>query len=189
MPGGRTTRRLFRRVFGARSIFLLALLLPLCQVRAAEPGAPLEYQVKAAFLLNFTKFIEWPPAEENDPAPVIAICILGDDPFGATLDQIVSGETLQGRKLTVRRVRHPVPASCQVVYVSRMEKDIDGLLASIPSGILTVGEGEAFLGSGGMIAFVIENHRVRFDIDQSAAMKGGVRISSRLLNVARSVRR
>ncbi|HEX4276606.1 MAG TPA: YfiR family protein [Bryobacteraceae bacterium] len=163
---------------------LPSLLLP---GLAAEPQPALEYQVRAAFLLNFTRFIEWPPPAEADPASSIAICIVGDDPFGAALDQIVAGETLQGRKLTVRRVRRPVPSSCQVAYISRVEKGVDNLLASIPPGILTVSEGDGFLRDGGMIAFVLENHRVRFDINQSSAMKAGVRINSKLLNVARSV--
>lgn len=148
---------------------------------------PLEYQVKAAFLLNFTKFIEWPPLEPADAAPSTSICIVGDDPFGRVLDQMVAGETLQGRKLTVERVMRPVPSSCRVVFVSRSEKDVPGFLASLPSGVLTVGDDPAFLRQGGMIAFVVDRRRVRFDINQAAALKSAVRISSRLLSVARLV--
>ncbi|HWF10206.1 MAG TPA: YfiR family protein [Bryobacteraceae bacterium] len=164
---------------------MLACLLCLPRVHAAEP--PIEYQVKAAFLLNFTRFVDWPPTENGDAT--VSICVLGDDPFGETLDQVVAGESRQGHKLAVRRIRRPVPPSCQVLYVSRTERDLPALFASLPSGVLTVGEGESFLRDGGMIAFVIENRRVRFDVNQATAMKAGLRISSRLLNVARSVQK
>jgi hypothetical protein len=185
MPGAQKHLRSIRRLFAGFAL-VCALLLPLPPLIAAEPQ-PIEYQVKAAFLLNFTRFVAWPQADDADPA--ISICILGDDPFGDMLDQIVAGESLKGRKLTVRRLKRPVPASCQVVFIGRTEPDIPALLASTPPGVLTVGEGDTFLRDGGMIAFVIDNRRVRFDINQSAAAKAGLRMSSKLLNVARSVRK
>jgi hypothetical protein len=156
-------------------------------VQAAEPQPPLEYQVKAAFLLNFTKFIEWPPSESGASDTPFGICIVGDDPFGLVLDQMLEGETFQGRKLAIQRPRRPLPASCQVVFVGKSEKDASGLLSGLGPGVLTVGEGADFLRAGGLVAFVIENHRVRFDINQGAAVKAGFRISSKLLSVARSV--
>jgi hypothetical protein len=151
---------------------------------------PLEYQVKAAFLLNFTRFIEWPSeAFENARSP-LAICILGDDPFGDTLNQLVKGETVNGRKLVVQRIRRaPPPKSCQVLFVSTSEKDLPKILTGLGPGVLSVGEADGFLRDGGMIAFVIENRRVRFDINQSAAANASLTMSARLLNVARSVQR
>jgi hypothetical protein len=185
MPGAQKQLRSIRRLF--RGLALVCGLLPLAaRLFAAEPQ-PIEYQVKAAFLLNFTRFVAWPQADNADPA--ISICILGDDPFGDTLDQIVAGESLQGRKLTIRRLKRPVPASCQVAFISKTEPDIPALLASIPPGVLTVSEGDTFLHDGGMIAFVIDSRRVRFDINLSAATKAGLRMSSKLLNVARSVQK
>ena len=155
--------------------------------RAAE-AEPLEYQVKAAFLLNFTKFVQWPAsafADENSP---VAICILGEDPFGNTLDEMVRGEALNGRQLVVQRIRRQVePKACQVLFVSKSEKDVARTLADLGTGVLTVGEGEKFLRDGGIIAFVIQDRRVRFDIDQAAAVKARITLSSRLMNVARSV--
>jgi YfiR/HmsC-like len=156
-------------------------------VRAAEPAPPLEYQVKAAFLLNFTAFIDWP-----SPVPVSApesfdICILGDDPFGAVLDQMLEGETRQGRKLAVQRVRRPVPPSCRILFVGKTEKDLGALLSALGPGVLTVGDETGFLRAGGMIGFVVENRRVRFDINEAAAARAGLKISSKLLSVARSV--
>ena len=146
----------------------------------------MEYRVKAAFLLNFTKFVEWPAAELPD-SNTFGICILGDDPFGSALDRITEGETVNGRKLAVLRTPPNSPKACQVVFVSKSEKDYPQALAGFSRGVLTVGEGDSFLRGGGMIAFVIDNRRVRFDIDLTAAVKGGLKISSKLLSVARSV--
>jgi hypothetical protein len=151
-------------------------------------GEPTEYQVKAAFLLNFTKFIEWPAAAFETPAAPIAICILGDDPFGSALDQFVAGEVVNGRKVTVERIKHaPPPKACQVLFTARSEKDAARSLLGLGMGTLTVGESEAFVRDGGMIAFVVEDRRVRFEINQTAAQSAGLKLSSRLLNVAKSV--
>jgi hypothetical protein len=154
--------------------------------RAAEE--PLEYQVKAAFLLNFTKFVEWPASAFADEHSPLSICILGEDPFGSTLDEIVKGESANGRELSIRRIRRaPPPKACQVLFVARSETEISKTLSGIGSDILTVGEGDKFLRDGGVIAFVIENRRVRFDVKQSAAARSMLTISSKLMNVARSV--
>ena len=156
-------------------------------VQAAEEAPPLEYQMTAAFLLNFTKFIDWPPVESTGWDPMFNICVLRDDPFGPVPDQIVEGETFQGRKLAVQRVRRPPPSSCKVLFVSKSEKDVDGLLSSFGAGVLTVSDRALFARDAGIIDFVIENNRVRFDINQAAAARAGLKLSSRLLSVARSV--
>ena len=147
-----------------------------CRIRSGyAPRTPpaLEYQVKAAFLLNFTKFVEWPATAFADERSPFAICILGEDPFGTALSQMVNGEGVNGRNLVVRRIRRaPEPKSCQVLFVGGSEKDVPNALAETGPGILTVGEGEDFLRDGGMIAFVIENRRVRFDINQRAGGNG-----------------
>jgi hypothetical protein len=149
---------------------------------------PLEFQVKAAFLLNFTKFIEWPEAAFGAAGAPITICVTGDDPFGGALDQIVAGEVVNGHKVAAQRIKGaPSSQSCQVVYVSPAEKDIPRLLAGLGPGILTVGEGETFIKDGGMIAFLIENRRVRFSINRGAAENAGLKLSSKLLLVAKSV--
>ena len=119
----------------------------------------------------------------------ISICIWDDDPFGQTLDDIVEGETVNSRKLVVQRIEHELPKSCHVLFIgAKSKKDLPKVLESLGPGVLTVGEGERFLRDGGMIAFVIDNRRVRFDINQSAARNAKLRISSKLLNVARSVK-
>jgi len=158
------------------------------QLAAAE--AVLEYEVKAAFLLNFTKFIEWPAGSFADPASPLTICILGRDPFGRALDDVVQGEEVNGHKLAVRRISQiPEPQACQVVFAGNGEKEIRGILGGLGRGVLTVGDGEGFIRDGGMIAFVLENRRVRFNINQSAAESAGLKLSSQLLSVARSVQK
>jgi hypothetical protein len=183
---GQVTRNCVRRAAIVICLTMgLAVGLP-CFCEAADQ--PLEYQVKAAFLLNFTKFAEWPVTAFVAPDSPIAICILGDDPFGNALDQIVAGEVVDGRKVAVRRIKQaPLPKSCQVLFAGSSEKDVLKILPGLGPGVLTVGEGEGFVGGGGMIAFVIENRRVRFGINQTAAENAGIKLSSRLLKVAKSV--
>ena len=155
---------------------------------AAAPESPsLEYQVKAAFLLNFTKFVDWPETGSGDVQARVTICIPEEDPFAGALDKMVEGENVNGRKLTVQRIRNGETGSCQVLFLGHSMKDIPGMLERAGHGVLTVGEEASFLRDGGMIAFVIENRRVRFDVKLSAAAAGGIRISSKLLKVARYV--
>ncbi len=183
MRGGKAPRRsvILCLIFG------FGAFVPfLCQ--AAEES--LEYSVKAAFLFNFTKYIEWPPEAFARPDAPLEICVFGSDPFGETLDQTVAGESVNGHKVVVHRVsRSPVPKSCHVVFFGAVEKGDHNVLPELGRGVLTVGEGEPFLGEGGMIAFVIENRRVRFAINQTAAAGAGLRLSSQLLKVAKSVER
>lgn len=187
------SRSAFDRRHQCAGRWLRVLAAMLCLVFAIQSRAAdesLEYQVKSAFLLNFTKFVEWPAAAFEAPDSPIAICVLGEDPFGATLDQIVAGEVVNSRKVSVVRIkRAPAPKACQVLFLGRPEKEIASLLPSLEDGVLTVGEGESFIRDGGMIAFVIENRRVRFSANQRAAERAGLKISARLLNVARSVKK
>jgi hypothetical protein len=169
----------------ARLIIACAALWVWNALAAVE--APREYEVKAAFLLNFTKFIDWPATASGGADTPFSICILGDDPFGAALDRMVEGESVNGRKLVIERSGSPPPESCQVLFASGSEKDFSKVLAGLGPGVLTVGEGDRFLRDGGMIAFVVEHRRVRFDINQAAASKAELKISSKLLSVARTV--
>jgi hypothetical protein len=160
---------------------------PLLAAILAEE-ATLEYQVKAAFLLNFTKFIEWPPGAFSGAGDPFAICILGKDPFGRALDDIVEGEAVGARKLTIRRISEaPAPRTCQMLFIGPGEKEVSRTLEALGPGVLTVGEGDEFSRDGGVIAFVIDNRRVRFDINVSAAGRAGLKLSSRLLSVARAI--
>jgi len=170
----------------------LAILGAVLFLLAPAPvrGEPLEYQVKAVFLLNFTKFVEWPAGAFAGADSPIEICVLGEDKFGASLDQAVAGEAVNGRRVTVRRIMEaPAARGCQVLFLGAPEKERARILAGLETGILTVGEGESFTHEGGMIAFFIEKRHVRFAINQTAAEKAGLKLSARLLNVASSVER
>ena len=167
---------------------LLICLLNAFIASSQTAGSLVEYQVKAAFLLNFTKFIDWPPASFANPDSPITICILGKDPFGTVLDEIVQGETVNARKVAIQRISQPAGSQgCQVVYVGEPDKDTAKTLSGFGRGVLTVGEGDRFLRDGGMVALVVDNRRVRFDINQTAATGAGLGLSARLLTVARAV--
>jgi hypothetical protein len=170
-----------------RAVLLTALLITGNSGQQARSAQTSEYQIKAAFLLNFAKFIEWSatPALENERS--FAICILGEDPFGKALEDTVAGERIESRRVTIRKISAPNAGSCQILYVSATHPQIPSLPAAVGTGVLIVGEGETFAREGGMIAFIIENRRVRFDINQRAAQRAGLKVSSRLLAVARSV--
>jgi hypothetical protein len=182
---------------GCRIGFRLLALAGLCWWSAGALSLPgqqaanpqvADYQVKAAFLLNFTKFVQWPASSFEDAQSPLAICILGNDPFNGTLDQFVSGESVGGRKVVVRRLRSaPAPKNCQVLYISPSERNAAHVVSGLGPGVLTVSDGAGFLRDGGMIAFVVDNRHVRFDINQKAAAQAGLGLSARLLNVARRV--
>jgi hypothetical protein len=156
----------------------------------AASGERTEYQVKAAFLMNFTKFVEWPAAAFQDAGSPLTICILGEDPFGASLDQAVEGETAGGRKVAVQRIRRvPGPKTCQVLFITKSEKSVPETIETAGPGVLTVGESDRFLEDGGIIAFVLQARHVRFDINLRVALRASLVLSARLLNVARTVLR
>jgi hypothetical protein len=193
---GSRQRRVGRAApFGPRWIGALALSVMLCfgsqfalaqDQGARNQGKPGEYEIKAAFLLNFTKFIVW-PASAAEPGTPFSICIVGENPFGRTLDQLVEGETVNGRPIEIRTWPGSPTHSCQIMFAGKSDRDVAALLSELPEGVLTVGESDDFLKRGGMIALVVENRRVRFDVNARAAAQAGLRLSSRLLNVARTV--
>lgn len=153
---------------------------------AEGAAAVSEYQVKAAFLLNFGKFVEW-PAESFAEDRGLQICVLGEDPFGDTLDATVSGRSVGRREVEPRRVASAAAArGCEIVFVSRSEKarmdEILGALRGQP--VLLVGEVERFARRGGMINFVEVDQKIRFEINEEAAKQAGLRISSQLLKLA-----
>jgi hypothetical protein len=147
-----------------------------------------EYEVKAGFLLNFLRFVEWPPPPAGQPKEPFSLCIIGDDPFRDILDRMVQGETVNGRAVEIRRLQR-WQAPCHLLFVSASERDVFRILGQSGEGVLTVGEASGFLRDGGMISFVVDDRRVRFDINLKAASAASVKISSRLLSVARTIQR
>jgi hypothetical protein len=171
--------------------FSIAILLGTLATAGAQAQAADEYHVKAAFLYNFAKFVEWPPETFKGPTDAITICVLGIDPFGSALEETVNGKVVEGRPFAVRHTSDAKPASgCQIVFVSSSERkrsrSIVGDLKN--SGVLTVGEMEGFGEDGGVINFKIEDGKVLIEINPDAAQQARLRISSKLLSLARIVR-
>jgi hypothetical protein len=171
-----------------RRVLPLLLLLAGALVAAAQEAPPLEYELKAAFLYNFVKFVEWPPDAFAGPRSPLTICVYGDDPFGSSLDEAVRGESLGERSLLVQR-----PAAlgelrdCKVLFVSPSERQrMPEVLSEVGGApVLTVGDTDGFLRAGGIINFVLEENKVRFLINQDAAERSRLRISSKLLRLAK----
>ncbi len=177
----------FFRWFLAIAVAAVAAFVP----ARAQSERPTEYQVKAAFLYNFTKFIEWPQDSPADNRTPIVLGILGDDPFGSVLEKTVYGKTVNGRPLEVRRFRQVQEVKgCQILFISASEdKRLPGILQTLRgSSVLTVGETKGFTRLGGIIRFILEDNRVRFEINLSAAQRARLKISSKLLAVAYVVR-
>ncbi len=173
--------------------FSLALLLGGSHIQAAQGQSLDEYQVKAAFLFNFAKFVEWPAQTFRSPTDPINICILGQDPFGDALEHAVKGKTVETRVFLVPfRISEVHQASgCQILFISSTErKRVRAILAELKApGVLTVGETEGFAVQGGMINFKLEDGRVRLEVNVEATERGQLRISSKLLNLAQIVRK
>jgi hypothetical protein len=150
-----------------------------------------EYQVKAFFLYNFARYVEWPPQSFKSARDPIVICILGQDPFGGALDQAVAGKLVDGRPFVVRQIAEIPPAcECHIQFVHASERkrfrSLAGKLRG--SGILTVGETQGFTADGGVINFKLEDGKVRFEIDVDAAGRERLHISSKLLSLAKIAR-
>ena len=170
---------------------LLTLLLTMHLV-ATQSGlaqaAVTEYQVKAAYLFNFLKFVEFPNESFADPLAPIVIGVVGDDPFGNALPQVVTGKTVQGRDLVIRTYRAGEELrSAHILFISASEKKrLPMILSSLHgSSVLTVSDLEGFLEAGGMIQFLHENDRVRFAINVEATSQARLKFSSKLMSLAK----
>ena len=156
----------------------------------AQPRAAGEYEIKAAFLYNFARYVEWPPDRLPAAGDAFVVTVLGEDPFGDTLDAIVRDRTIHDRRLTVRRVaRVEDVGDSQILFISRSEaEDLPRILQRLETApILTVGETAQFAERGGMIRFRREGERIGFDINVASTERAGLRISSQLLKLARIV--
>lgn len=166
----------------------LAIALLLALPAAAAAPAASEYDVKAAFLYNFTKFVDWPPEAFPD-AGNLKICVLGDDPFGKSL-RSVAGEQVGSHKLTVMQTDALArPAGCQILFISRSERErLPQILAAVGDApVLTVGDTSGFAERGVIINFVLEGSKVRFEINIDSADRARIRISSKLLQLAKRI--
>lgn len=190
---GRNTSRLplICLALVAGSLGLAGVLASQARVSTrSASGISLEYQVKAAYLLNFTRYVEWPSEAFEATGSPVMICVLGRDPFGSVLDATVLGRTTQGRPVSVRRIKSASEAEgCHIVFVSRDtwrgQMDLTRALRAL--GVLTVGESDEFAQAGGVIGFVLQNETVRFVVNAAARDRAGLRISSRMLSLAAAV--
>jgi len=150
-------------------------------------GSPLEYQVKAAFLLNFIRFVEWRDDAFKTATDPLVVGILGKDPFDGALDQTISNKLINGRSVVVRRISDAASArDCHVIFLawSETRRLSDVANGMVNRGMLIVGESEGFAQRGGMINFVVRDSHVRFEINPSAAARAGLKVSSKLLQLA-----
>lgn len=183
-----------RRAFPALVRSFLAVHLA-CLALTPLPGAQeiapdLEHQVKAAFLYNFARFIEWPPdAPEGEGSFVIGV--LGSDATSRALEATVQGKSVGGRTIQVRPVKSQDEAlQCHMLFVgSETAERLRPVLKAVRgSAVLTVGDSEAFAREGGIVHFVMQDRHVRFAVNTDAAARAGLKISSKLLQLAIIVR-
>jgi hypothetical protein len=179
------------QLMGRKSRLLpcLLLLALVCRPLWAQDALS-EYQVKAAYLFNFLKFVEWPEDAFADPLAPIVIGVVGEDPFGSALPQVITGKTVQGRDLVIRIYRPGEDLrGAHILFISPSEKKrIPMILASLRgSSVLTVADTSEFLNAGGMIQFLNENNRVRFAINVDATGRARLKMSSKLLSLAKVV--
>ena len=158
----------------------------------AQPPKATAYEVKAAYLYNFGKFVEWPAAANAASQDPFLICVLGKDPFGASLDATIAGEVIDGRSVLAKRISKPQEAlNCRVLFISSSEDEqLKEILATLEkASVLTVSDMPQFTRRGGMIQFVEDANRVRFEVNLTVAERAGLTLSSQLLKVAISARR
>jgi hypothetical protein len=171
---------------------LVAILISLTGAppSRSQNATPVEYQVKAAFLLNFAKFIEWPADVFQDEKTPISVCVFRYDPFGRSLDDILQGKIINNRQVVARRITEVTELSaCQIVFVGEPEeKRLPEVLNRLKgSSVLVIGETGTFAERGGGIQFFLEDHRLRFAVNVDAVRKARLNVSSKLLALAKIV--
>ena len=173
---------------------LLALLSGLSSgAQDPKPAVYPEYQVKAAYLTDLGRYVEkWSNRANPAPDEPFDLCVLGQDPFGAALDDAVRGEKIGGAPLEAKRISRPQDAlGCRILFIGAMEESqlsaVIAVLGTAP--VLTVADLPDFVKHGGMVQFVLDGNHVHFEINLAAAQRAGLKLSSELLKVARAVRR
>jgi YfiR/HmsC-like len=180
-------RRCPRVLQSRRKVCLLGVCL-LAVVAQAQSAT--EYQVKAAFLFNFARFVEWPPDAFPSADSALQICVLGEDPFGRDFEQVIVDKTVNGHRI---EIAHPdgIPQAraCQILFIAASERaHLPSILQGLKgASVLIVGDTPGFAALGGAINFVLDDSRVRFEINLKAAELAHLKISARLLTVAKVV--
>jgi YfiR/HmsC-like len=180
-----------KRVPAWLGIAATLMVLLAATLDAAAPTTAGEYHLKAVFLFNFAKFVEWPPQAFGDAHDPFIICLAGANPFGSFLDDEVRGQTVRGRPISIRGVSNPRDArTCQILFVPASEhKRERGILDSLQgASVLTVGDADDFTTAGGIVQFKQIDARIHIEIVPEAAERANLRISARLLSLATLVR-
>ncbi len=169
------------------------VLLALCHVSYSQngPAVVTEYEIKAAFLYNFAKFVDWPSTLPEQDSTTFRIGILGKDPFGSILDKIAADNKIQDKRLVVQRFQSPDDLIfSHILYISKSESQhMPAILRKLAgSSTLTVGESKNFIERGGVIRLLNKGNKVRFEISPAAAHQANLRISSRLLKLAENLK-
>ena len=155
-----------------------------------QPAEERELQIKAAFLFNFTQFVEWPPDVLSHSGEPMVIGILGEDPFGGHLKDLISGEKVNGHPLIIQHYQNAEEINiCHILFISLHESGkLREVFANLKQhGILTVGDGDNFIKEGGMVRFFNKNNKIRIQINTGITKGAGLAISSKLLQVANVV--
>jgi hypothetical protein len=149
-----------------------------------------EYRVEAAFIFHFAQLVNWPPDAQNGAGNSLFLCTLGDDPFQGSLEASVAGKVVGSRMIRIRHLGEPQDMqACQIVFIGKAQsKRIPILITTLHNApVLTIGESPGFLDAGGMIRFLLEENKVRFEINLNAAESAKLKIGSRLLILAERV--
>ena len=179
MRSGKRYKFFNRRSFLLTGTVLIMVFVPLFASSQTTPA----YQVKAAFLYNFSQFVEWPKQSLQDNAPFV-IGIIGDDPFGTYIDALVKGEKAGRHPIVVRRFNSVVDLeNCQILYLN-VSNSAEVAKSLRDRSILTISDAENFASEGGMIRFVTTNNKIRLQINPSVVRAAKLDISSKLLRLA-----
>ena len=173
----------------AIAVILAQIVICPPEASCAENRRPTEHEVKAAYIYNFTKFVEWPPVTSQGGGANLEVCVIEDDAVASSLAAI-EGKIVGNRRIRIKR-NPPLqgPRSCDLLFIGAAEKgELKQILAAVgDKAVLTVGDTKGFAQQGVMINFYTDNNRVLFEINPKAALRAGLRISSNLLRIARIV--
>jgi YfiR/HmsC-like len=168
-------------------LLCIALWQEMGDLPAIQAQVATEYQVKAAYVYAFTKFVEWPPSKLSSTTSAIQICVFNNPGLELELSRLISGKSVAGHSMIVRAVKgEEALRECHVLFISSgSASTLRHILESVQgASILTIGEKQGFLDAGGIINLVSQDAHVRFQVNRRAAKAAGIHVSARLLSVA-----
>ena len=171
-------------------VVLISLLLVGTSAIVTAQSSDDEYRVKAAFLFHFAQLVDWPANTPTGADNSLYLCTFGEDPFQGALESTVEGKAIENRVIRIRHLLRPEDMQgCRILFLGKAQsKHIPMLLADLRNApVLTVGETPGFLAAGGMVCFLLQENKVRFEINLDAARSAGLKIGSRLLVLAQNV--